>query len=101
MTPDPVDTTTSPALVFAKWLFLRAIPKAFRWLHAPIVDTWPGISLNRLLAMLFASAAVHGSLMHERPVTLADIGMATLAGALAFGKDAFLAFVERNKKEEG
>lgn len=67
------------------------------WLLAPLVDSWEGLSLNRFLAIGFAWTAVHGRLFHDQPITGWDLAMATLAGALAFGKDVFLDFLENRK----
>jgi len=71
--------------------------RAFTWLFAPLCDDWHGLSLNRFIAIVFAAAAVHGRLFHDVPVTMNDVLLATLAGALSFGKDTFLAWVNRKK----
>lgn len=69
--------------------------RVFMWTLAPCVDSWTGLSLNRFLAILFAVASTHGIFWHDRPPTVTDLGFATLAGALAFGKDTWLAWVNR------
>lgn len=66
---------------------------------APFVDKYNGLSLNRFLAILFAIAATHGRLAHDSPLTGWDNTMATIAGALAFGKDTFLAYLNRRKED--
>lgn len=71
------------------------VMRVFCWCLAPLVDSWEGLSLNRFLAILFAIAAVHGRFMDDKPMTLNDDLLATLAGALAFGKDAFFKFLDR------
>lgn len=68
------------------------------WCLAPFVDSWTGLSLNRFLAILFAVAATHGRFAHDAPLTAADVTLATLAGSLAFGKDIFMGFLNRNKE---
>lgn len=42
-------------------------------------------SLSRVFAAMFAAAAVHGTIIHERPVTVEDIGMGFLAVCGYFG----------------
>ena len=69
--------------------------RAFTWVFAPLCDDWSGLSLNRFIAIVFAAAAVHGRLFHDVPITGPDVLLATLAGALSFGKDTFLAWVNR------
>lgn len=63
---------------------------------APFVDNWSGLSLNRFLATLFAIAATHGRFVHDDALTGWDVAMATVAGSLAFGKDIWTAFLNRN-----
>lgn len=76
------------------WAF---VCRAFTWLAAPLCDDWHGLSLNRFIAIVFAAAAVHGRLFHDVAITMNDVLLATLAGALSFGKDTFLAWVNRKK----
>ena len=77
------------------------ILRCIMWLLAPFVDSWNGLSLNRFLAVLFAVAATHGRFAHDAAITLNDVMLATLAGSLAFGKDMFIAFLNRKKEGEG
>lgn len=80
----------------------RYVLRAVMWAFAPFVDSWDGLSLNRFLSVMFALTAVHGRLVHDAAVTGWDCTMAATAGALAFGKDVFIAFLEhRNQKESG
>ncbi len=71
--------------------------RAFVWLFAPLCDDWQGLSLNRFMAIVFAAAAVHGRLFHDVPLTPNDLVMAGVAGSLSFGKDVWLAWVNRKK----
>ena len=72
-----------------------------KFLLAPLVDSWDGLSLNRFLAILFALNACHVHLVHwqlvrdNSPSSWQDIALATLAGSLAFGKDLFEIFLTR------
>lgn len=74
--------------------------RAFTWLFAPLCDDWKGLSLNRFIAIVFAAAAVHGRLVHDVPITVNDLVMAGIAGSLSFGKDVWLAWVNRKKGED-
>ena len=77
-----------------------ALWSGWRWLLAPLCDDWSGLSLNRFIAILFAVSAVHGRLAHDVPITVNDILLAVLAGSLSFGKDVWLAYLNRKKEGE-
>ncbi len=73
-------------------------PLHVRFLHfwfAPWVDHWRGLSLTRFIAVVLTVAAVHGSLIHEQPITGMDVTMATLAVCTALGGKYILAFLNR------
>ena len=72
----------------------------WRWMFAPLCDGWSGLSLNRFLAVLFGMAATHGRFAHEEKLTMIDVCFATLAGSLAFGKDVWVAYLQRKLKDE-
>ncbi len=65
------------------------------WLLAPFVDSWTGLSLNRFVAVLFASAAVKGAHWKGTGVSWPDVALAVVAGALCFGKDVFMAYINK------
>lgn len=67
----------------------------WKWTVAPLVDGYSGLSLNRFLAVLFGLAATHGRFAHEQPLTMVDVCFAVIAGSLAFGKDIWLAYIQR------
>ena len=69
------------------------------WLLAPLVDSWNGLSLNRFLAIMFASAAVKGAHWKGTGVSWPDVALAAVAGSLAFGKDVWMAYVNRNAED--
>ena len=77
-----------------------ALWTAWKWLLAPLCDSWDGLSLNRFIAILFAIAAVHGRLYHDQAIGWTDITMAVIAGSLSFGKDCFMIFLERWAKKD-
>ncbi len=85
-------TSTETAHTIRRW---------YKWAFALFVDDWHGLSLNRFLAVLFGIAATSGVFQHPRlALTGWDVAMATLAGSLAFGKDIFLAFLNRHREED-
>lgn len=91
--PVPVTTTTTTTTrVEQRTHWVR---RGFIWVAAPFVDNWSGLSLNRFLAVYFAVASTHGRFVHDEPLTWVDLGMATLSAGLAWGKDVFLAFLNR------
>lgn len=68
----------------------------YRWLFAPFVDDWHGLSLNRFLAVMFGVASVWP--VFQKPsqaLTMVDVCFAVIAGSLAFGKDIWLAYIQR------
>jgi hypothetical protein len=71
--------------------------RAFRWWLAPLVDKWDGLSLNRFIAIIITLATSHKPLFHEGDVTAADNCAFVIAGSLAWGKDMWLAYIERSK----
>ncbi len=91
-------TSTAIAIVSegAGWGWAWLI-SAFKWCLAPLCDSWDGLSLNRFMAILFAIAATHGRFAHDSAITGWDIAAMVIAGSLAFGKDVWLAYIERKK----
>lgn len=78
----------------------RSCRRWWRFYMAPLCDSYRGLSLNRFLAVLFGVASTHNVFVHDKALTAGDVAMATVAGALALGKDAFIAFVNRGKAAE-
>ena len=75
----------------------------WRWMFAPFVDDWRGLSLNRFLAVLFGVAAVWP--VFQKPsqsLTVTGLGFAAISGSLAWSKDVWLAYINRKSggKEE-
>ena len=77
------------------------VERAFCWLLAPFVENWRGLSLTRFLAVACFAFVAH-TVWHEERLSWVDFSILTLGVATAFGKKAFLAWVERTQtKVEG
>jgi hypothetical protein len=90
-------TPTAPEQVKRHNYVLRVI----MWLLAPFVDSWDGLSLNRFLAILFGTGAVRSVHWKGGEISWPDVAMAVVAGALSFGKDVFLAYLDRKQGDHG
>lgn len=64
------------------------------WVVAPIDSNLVGCSLNRLLAIVFGSAAIRGAHWKGVGISTQDVAMAVVAGSLAFGPHIFEMFLE-------
>ena len=73
----------------------------WKWTFAPFVDDWHGLSLNRFLAVMFGVAAVVPAFQKPpQPLTAIGLGYAFISGSLAWGKDVFLAYINRKNNDK-
>src|ERR1035437_9136265 len=96
--PIPVTTTTTTTTTRVRTERTHWVRRGFVWIAAPFVDNWSGLSLNRFLAVLFGVTAVWPVLQKAiTPITWPGVALATVAGSLAFGKDIWTAFLNRDR----
>lgn len=70
------------------------VADAFRWLFAPLVDGWHGLSLTRFLAIYFALLVGHlTEATHTLPANALWLSLAAIAAA--FGKTTFTFLLSR------
>jgi membrane protein implicated in regulation of membrane protease activity len=95
----PVTTTTTTTTKVEQrthW-----IERGLVWTLAPFVDNWTGLSLNRFLAVMFGVSAVWPVYRTPSlPISWQGVALAVISGSLAWGKDVFLAYINRKKDDE-
>lgn len=97
----PVTTTTTTTTTRVHVERTHWVRRGFVWIAAPFVDNWTGLSLNRFLAVMFGVAAVYPVFQKPTvPLTWVSLGFAVVSGSLAWGKDVFLAYINRKKDDE-
>lgn len=101
MTPQQRVSQAMEAVVHGSKWTAKLPHRFYHWLFAPLCDNWKGLSLNRFLAVLFGLAATWGVFQKiSVPLTWPDIAAMVVSGSLAFGKDVFLAYINRNGAEK-
>jgi thiol:disulfide interchange protein len=73
----------------------QTVSVAWRWLLAPLVSHWRGLSLVRFLAIFCAVAVYHEVFVHERALTWVDFWLILAAFAASFGKPIFAILLSR------
>ena len=73
----------------------HTVSVAWRWLLAPLVSHWRGLSLVRFLAIFCAVAVGHEVFVHERALTWVDFWLILAAFAASFGKPIFAILLSR------
>lgn len=68
---------------------------AFRWLVAPLVDGWQGLSLTRLVACFCCLVVAQDTIIRGHVNDWVDFAILALAVATAFGKMTYTAFLQR------
>lgn len=72
-----------------------------KWLLAAVTNSWDGLSLNRLLAILFGWTAVHGQLFHDKGLLGLDVVAMVIAGSLSFGEHAWNSYLDSRHGGDG
>ena len=73
----------------------HTVSVAWRWLLAPLVSHWQGLSLVRFLAVFCAVLVGHEVFVHEKGLTWVDFWLMLAAFAAAFGKPIFAILLSR------
>lgn len=68
---------------------------AWRWLLAPLVSHWKGLSLVRFLAVFCAVLVGHEVFVHEKSLSWVDFWLILAAFAASFGKPIFAILLSR------
>ena len=73
----------------------RTVTIVWKWLMAPLVSHWQGLSLTRFLAAFIAVLVGHEVMVHEKSLSWVDFWMMLSAIATAFGKPVFAILLSR------
>lgn len=79
----------------SRWAWEEVVCVSWRWLMAPLVSHWRGLSLVRFLAIFCAVLVGHEVFVHEKAVTWIDFWLMLAAFAAAFGKPIFAILLSR------